>query len=697
MAAAILFFCILVYWVAVRPLAVTTGEVRLLGAPTAAAGRDRLGIPHIEAASMEGALWVQGYVTAQDRLWQMDLLRRISGGELAEVLGPAMLPTDRESRTFGFRRIAQAAAGQLPAEDRAALEAYRRGVNAFLESRRSNLPLEFQILRYQPRPWEVSDSLLIALHMFRVLTSTWRDEILRRSFLERATPEQVNALLPVRTGHEASPGSNAWVVSGAHTASGKPLLANDPHLEYSIPCIWYTVHLKAPGLHVTGASLPGLPGVIIGHNERIAWGVTNLHFDVQDLYLSEAAVSSATEFIKVRGQADFTLTVQRTRRGPVLTELGSQKAALRWLPAEPGIWEYPFLELNRAANWTEFRRALSRFAGPAQNYVYADIDGNIGYQAAGRLPIRRGYDGALPVPDDGRHDWSGYIPFDHLPTFYNPPSGRIVTANQNPFPVDYPYPVNGNFAPHYRSSRILQLLSRDRQRAVDFLRLQTDVYSPFAHTLARALLDALDRRRPLHPDLAWAASQLRSWDGFFHPHSQAPVLVALTYTRLLRLTLESLVGEKAGLYNSQMGTAFVETLLAAPNDDLCLRALSHAVTELRANPSTSFWGRYLETTIAHPVGHRLPLLNRWFDIGPFAQSGTSTTVKQTTKRLGPSMRLVVDLADFDRSLQVLTTGQSGQPFSPHYKDQWPAYHEGRAFPLLFHSPKIVERLAFSSR
>jgi penicillin amidase len=696
LAAAILFFCIFVYWVAVRPLAVTSGEVRLPGAPTATAGRDRLGIPHIEAASLEDALWVQGYVTAQDRLWQMDLLRRISGGELAEILGPAMLPTDRESRTFGFHRIAQAAVGQLPAEDRAALESYRRGVNAFLESHRSNLPLEFQILRYQPRPWEVSDSLRIALHMFRVLTSTWRDEILRRSLLERATPGQVNALLPVRTGREVSPGSNAWVVSGAHTASGKPLLANDPHLEYSIPCIWYTVHLKAPGLHVTGTSLPGLPGVIIGHNERIAWGVTNLHFDVQDLYLSDAAVSSATEVIRVRGQADFTLTVQHTRRGPVLTELGSQKAALRWLPAEPGIWEYPFLELNRAANWTEFRRALSRFAGPAQNYVYADVDGNIGYQAAGRLPIRRGYDGSLPVPDDGRHDWSGYIPFDDLPSFYNPPSGRVVTANQNPFPPKYRYPINGNFAPHYRSARILQLLAH-RSQPADFLRIQNDVYSPFAHTLARALLDALDRRNPSNPDLAWAASQLRSWDGHFHPHSSAPVLVALAYTRILRLTLESIVGEKAGLYNSQMGTAFVETLLASPDDDLLLRSLSQAVAELRANPAASLWGRYLETTIAHPVGHRLPLLNRWFDIGPFLQSGTTTTVKQTTKRLGPSMRLVVDLAEFDRSLQVLTTGQSGQPFSPHYKDQWSAYHEGRAFPLAFHSPKIAERLAFSSR
>jgi len=705
LAFALIVFCILVYWVAIRPLAVTTGEVRLPGAPAATAGRDRLGVPHIEAASIAGALWVQGYVTAQDRLWQMDIVRRISAGELSEVLGPSMLDRDRESRTLGLGHIAHAAAGRLPAPDRAAIEAYCRGVNAFLESHRSNLPLEFQLLRYQPRSWEVSDTLLIALHMFRTLSSSWRDEVLKRSLLERATAEQVNALLPVRSGHEASPGSNAWAVSGAHTASGKPLLANDPHLEYSIPCIWHTVHLKAPGLNAIGTALPGAPGVIIGHNERIAWGVTNLHFDVQDLYLSDAAASATTEIIHVRGQPDVSFSVARTRRGPVLTELGNQKAALRWVVADPAIWEFPFVELNQAGNWTEFRRALARFPGPGQNFVYADKEGNIGYQAAGRLPIRRGYDGSLPVLDDGRADWAGYIPFDDLPSAYNPLSGRSVTANQNPFPADYRYPVNGNFAPHFRSNRIRELLEKgSRLGPEDFLRIQTDVYSQFGHLLARALLEAVDRRRPSNPDLTSAATLLRSWDGTFAPSASAPVLITLAYNHLLRALVQSVAGEKSALYASQMGSAFLEATLATrpagwtrDYDDLLLRSLSHAVAELRQNPSTARWGEYLETTIAHPVGHRIPLLNRWFDIGPFPQAGTTTTVKQTTKRLAPSMRFIADLGDLDRSLHNLTTGESGQPFSPHYKDQWPAYYEGRSFPLLFHTPRIVEVLSFSSR
>lgn len=704
LASAVVVGAVLFYWLAIRPLAVTRGSVTLPGAPNASAGRDRLGVPHIEAQSVEDAVWVQGYVTAQDRLWQMDILRRISAGELSEVLGPSMLALDRDSRTLGIRRAARAAAERLPAQDRALIEAYRRGVNAFIDSHRDNLPLEFRLLGYQPRPWEVSDTVLVALHMFRTLTSTWKDELLKRSLLERATSRQVEALLPVRSGREFAPGSNAWAVSGAHTFSGKPLLANDPHLEYSIPCIWYTVHLQAPGLNVIGVSLPGAPGVIIGHNDRIAWGVTNLHFDVQDLYLSGDAEAGAPEIIGVKGRPDVRLTVAFTRHGPVVSETGGQKLSLRWVCADPSVWQFPILELNRARDWQDFRRALARFAGPAQNFVYADVAGNIGYQAAGQLPIRKGFDGSVPVPGDGRFEWQGYIPFDELPQAYNPPAGIIVTANQNPFPPNYPYTVSGNFAPHFRSNRIRELLEKgSRFGPADFLSIQTDVYSPFAHSFARTLLEVLDRRKPSNPDLARAAEQLRRWDGEFRHEQTAAVLVALTYNRFLRSVVEAAAGDKAPLYASQMSSAFVEQLLATrpagwtdDYDELLLRCLSLSAQELRRMPaSASTWGNYIETTLAHPVGHRIPLVRRWFDIGPFPQAGATTTVKQTSKRLGPSMRMVVDLGNLDHSLHNLTTGQSGQPFSRHYKDQWPAYYEGRSFPLAFSSPEIADRLTFS--
>jgi penicillin amidase len=701
LAAASLLF----YWAALRPLPVTSGVIKGPGFPAASAGRDKLGIPHIQARSAAGAVWVQGYVTAQDRLWQMDILRRLPAGELAEVFGPSMLAADRESRTLGARRNALAALEALPPGDREWIEAYRRGVNAFLDSHQNNLPVEFHLLRYRPRSWEAVDSLLVGMYMFRTLTNTWREELMKRALLERASPERVRALLPVWSGREVAPGSNAWAVSGARTATGKPLLANDPHLGYSIPCIWYTVHLQAPDLNVIGVSVPGFPGIIIGHNDRIAWGATNLQFDVQDLYLSPAAGRTAQEVIHVKGRPDVVLPVEFTRYGPVVAEVANQKAALRWTAADPSVWQAPFLELDRARNWQDFRRALSRYGGPPQNWVYADRDGNIGYQAAGKLPVRRGFDGSLPVPGGGKFDWQGYIPFDALPRAYNPASGMIVTANQNPFPQKYPYAVNGNFAPHFRSNRIRELLEQGGPfQPADFLRIQTDVYSPFGRFFARQVLEAADKRKIADPELLSALAQLRSWDGRFLADESAPVLVAVAYNRFLRLLLENAVGDRASVYASQMAPAVVEQVLAArppgwtgdPDyDDLLIRSLSQAIREVkRLGGAAATWGRYLQTTIAHPVGHRIPFLRRWFDIGPFPQSGTTTTIKQTTERLGPSMRLVVDLSDLDRSLHHLTTGESGQPFSPHYKDQWLAYYSGAGFPLPFSSPAVIDRLEF---
>ena len=695
------------YWAAIRPLATISGTVAGPGFPSASAARDRLGVPHIEAQSIQDALWVQGYVTAQDRLWQMDLLRRLSAGELSEVFGPAMIDRDKESRTLGLHRIAAAADEHLPAADRRVFEAYASGVNAFMDSHRDNLPVEFHLLRYEPRHWDPRDSILVALYLYRTLTTSWRSDLMKRLLLERATLEQVNMLMPVRSGAEVAPGSNAWAVSGAQTATGKPLLANDPHLDYSIPSIWHTIHLKAPALNVIGVTVPGLPGVILGHNERIAWGVTNLGFDVQDLYLSPAAERVEQEIIHVKGAADVNYPVTFTSYGPVVAEVAGQKAALHWTAADASIWQYATLEIDQARDWPGFRRALERFPGPAQNWVYADVDGNIGYQAAGKLPIRAGFDGSLPVPGGGRFDWQGYIPFDQLPSAYNPESGLIVTANQNPFPPAYPYAVNGGFAAHYRSNRIRELLQKgQRLQPIDFLRIQTDVYSPFAHAFTLALLAAVERRHPSDPAVISVAAQLRAWDCQFRAEETIPVLMAITYNHFLGYLVEAAVHDRAGQYTSQMSTAFVERILATrpagwtkDYDELLVRSLERGLHDVRGLPtaSTANWGQYLETTLAHPVGHGIPFLRRWFDIGPFPQAGTTTTVKQTTTRMGPSMRMIVDLGNLDNSLHNITTGESGQPFSPHYKDQWQAYYDGRSFPMQFSKLEIVERLNFVRR
>src|SRR5580704_14706113 len=304
-AAAIVLALAIVYWYAYRPLPQTSGAVEAFVSRPVTITRDALGTPHIAAESLEDALFAQGYATAQDRLWQMDSLRRLAGGELAEIVGKTALESDRDARRWRLTRIAEAEERVLTPESRAILAAYARGVNFFLETERGRLPPEFTLLNYDPRPWSVRDSLLIALEMFQTLSTSWREDVNKLHMLQGGDPAKVNFLYPQRTGGEIQPGSNAWVISGAHSADGKPILANDPHLEWSVPGAWHLVHLRAPGLDVTGAALPGVPAVIIGHNRRIAWGVTNFDFDVQDLYLERIDVRT--------GQYLFQGQVQQAR------------------------------------------------------------------------------------------------------------------------------------------------------------------------------------------------------------------------------------------------------------------------------------------------------------------------------------------------------------------------------------------------
>ena len=451
----------LVYWYAWRPLPQRSGRIVAPVSAAATVSFDKLGVPHIRAANQEDALFLQGYVTAQDRLWQMDGLRRFAAGDLAEILGPPALESDRDARRMRMRRIAEAAYGTLPAADRAVYAAYARGVNCFIAQHLGSLPLEFTLLGYQPRPWSVVDSMLVSLHMFRDLTTSWRDEIVKRNMLAAGDRKKVDFLFPLGAGLGPQPGSNAWALAGSRTASGKPLLSNDMHLEYSLPGIWYMTHIQAPGLDVSGVALPGAPGVIVGHNQRIAWGITNLEFDVQDLYAEKfddrtgryeyrgnlEQARAEREMIRVKGQPAADITVWVTRHGPIIYAEGNDRMALRWVAAEPSLFQYPILDIDRARNWTEFTGALARFPGPGSNFVYADVDGNIGYHAAGKLPIRRGFAGDTPVDGaSGELEWAGFIPFEQLPATFNPPSGLIVSANQSAFPAGYPYPVNGRFA-----------------------------------------------------------------------------------------------------------------------------------------------------------------------------------------------------------------------------------------------------------
>ncbi len=707
-AVLLILFLFAAWWFAWRPMPETSGAITAPIAAEASVARDSLGVPHILAKSAEDAVFLQGYVTAQDRMWQMDALRRLAAGELSEIVGRAALDRDIEARRLRMRRIAESHVRTMPDADRAVFAAYARGVNHYLETHRGRYGLEFALLRYDPAPWSVTDSVLAGLQMFRSLTNSWRYDLQKQTLRETGDPAKVDFLFPIRTGQEVSPGSNAWAISGAHTVSGKPILANDPHLEYTNPSTWYQVHLAAPGLNVTGVSLPGVPAVIIGHNDRIAWGITNLQFDVQDLYreqfnpqngqyLFEGKVLQARpeqEIIRIRGENPQIFTTWVTRHGPIFLDAANQFYSLRWIAAEEGGFQFPFLDLDRARNWDDFNAALKRLPGPGSNLVYADVDGNIGYHAIGRLPIRN-YEGDTPLDGaSGGFEWQGFIPYEELPSSFNPPSGYIVTANQNPFPPGFPYRVNGDFAAYYRAHQIHQrLASRPKWKPEDMLVIQKDVYSAFSHFLAQLAVAAYDKRKASNPALSGAVEVLRSWDGQMDKEAAAPLVVAMLYQEL-RKTIASRASKKGAEYSTQMAPAVLERILRERPagwvkdwDETVLKALAAGVEEgakvQGSNPKIWKYGKYNELTIPQLVDSRIPLIGSWFNIGPVYMSGSSTTVKQTTLRLGPSMRFVADLSNWEQSLNNITIGESAHFFSSHFKDQWNSYWTGQSFPMPF--------------
>jgi penicillin G amidase len=710
-----------IYWYAWRPLPQHSGVVEAPVAQGVSVRFDGRGVPHIAAKSAEDALFAQGYVTAQDRLFQMDALRRFTSGELSEVFGARTLEADQEARRLRLRRVAEAAYATFPAADRADLAAYTRGVNHYIASHRGNLPLEFTLAGYKPRPWSVVDCLLISLNMIRSLTTTWKDEVGKQKMLEGGDRDKVNFLFPVRTGGESQPGSNAWAVSGRLTASGKPLLSNDMHLEYSLPGIWHMVHLTAPGLDVSGVALPGAPGVIVGHNQRIAWGITNLQFDVQDLYTEKVDERTGSyeykgraeplrverETIRVKGRPAEQLAVAVTRHGPALIRDGDKLISLRWTAAEAGLLEFPILELDRAQNWQQFTAAIARLSGPGSNFVYADVDGNIGYHATGKLPVRRKYSGDVPVDGtSGEFEWDGFIPFDQLPSAFNPPTGMIVTANQNPFPADYPYTVNGNFAPYYRAAQIrARLTARSGWKAAEMLTVQRDVYSAFGAFLARQVTAAYEKRGAHTAALDAAAALLRSWNGQVMQDQAAPAVAELVFRHVRKALAERAAPGQGSGYEYRMAPAAIEKLLRErpagwfeSYDQMLLTAFADAVEEGTRMQGRDLgkwrWGNLMAVRINHPVTHEIPVIGKYFDIGPIAMNGSAVTVKATTATLAPSMRMNADLGNWENSLLNIQTGESGQILSSHYRDQWRAWYGGSSYPMEYGNVKAVSNLEF---
>jgi penicillin amidase len=699
-----------------RSLPETEGELRLDVRQPVEVVRDQYGIPHITAANVEDAIYAQGYVHAQDRFWQMEATRRLAAGEMAELVGRVALESDVAARQLRLRRVAMQMADNLEPEDRLWLAAYARGVNDWLKQNQNRLPLEIQALRYTPRTWQVADSLLLVLHMFRQLSNSWTTEADQFLLVSQAADKQLaRELFPTRTGTEIMPGSNAWVLSGARSVTGKPILAGDPHLQQSWPATFYLNHLKAGDLDVVGGSLPGGPGIVIGHNQEIAWSMTTLHFDVQDLYYNDnALIATERETIRVKGAPDVELNLQITPHGPIV-ERNGMRFALRWTAFE-GKFPFAFRRLNLARNWAEFRTALSHFAGPAHNFVYADREGNTGYQAAGWMPLRQTVESSLPL--DARNpvnEWRGYIPFDKLPSVLNPAGGLIVNANQNPFPQDYEYPVAGIFTPPYRQAQIVKRLGAKAKWApAEMTAIQMDVYSAFHHFLAGQLAAAGKQRKQAREDLKLAVEVLEGWNGQMEAGLAAPMITALAYEELKRRVMRRVTNLPLGL-DSHFAPSIVEDMLRkrpqrwfADYDQVLVECLLAALDAGKAqqgrNPKFWDYGRYSRITISNPVlGEaiavgklltpawmpfaeslrtlRLPLVDGLVQVGPLPLSGAAQTVKQVSARIGPAFRFVADTADWDNSTMTITLGQSGHIFSRHSKDYWESYYSGGSVPL----------------
>jgi penicillin amidase len=771
-------FAIWIYSVERAELPQTDGTISLngLSAPVSVI-RDKLGVPHIRAATYEDLFFAQGFVTAQDRLWQMDASRRYAAGELSELLGPSMLRHDRRQRHLQIRAACEGAAAALEPRQRQMLEAYTRGVNAFIEQSRGHLPLEFRLLHYAPAGWRIEDSLLVGANMAQMLNTQYDLELKREKVIRHLSAQQIADLYPLTSWRDLPPsqqanpsadeesvpsqkpgnadepdeesvepvqtsrlfsafepqrcemcvpGSNNWVISGEHSVTGKPLLSNDMHLGHSIPDIWYEAHLtKADGQEydVAGVTLPGLPFVIVGHNRRIAWGFTNLGPDVQDLFIEQFnnAGEVATpqgwqkarrvrEVIHVKGRSDEMLDVLVTRHGPIITPTvpgETRQLALQWTIYDGTNLGVPFQDVNSARNWQEFRAAFAKFAGPSQNVVYGDVDGHIGYQATGRIPIRASGDGLSPQSGaDAAHDWNGYIPFAQLPSIYDPPSGILTTANGRITPNGYPRLLANNWEAPYRQSRIFHLLNeREQFSPADMIGIQTDVTSDLERFFCDRFVYAIDHAKNMSPRVHQAAEIMRGWDGRMGKESAAASLAFWSRWNLVRMLLMPKLGDDINNYDWGLRSPAIENIVAhrlqrwlpqgySSYDDVLVAAVQKAVDSSRAPKklSTWRWGNQLPVEVQHPVLGEVPILGRFSGTGSHLQSGSGSTIKQVGSDFGPSERLTVDFSNLDHSTLNIVIGQSGHLLSPHYKDQFAAWYEGSTFQLPF-SQAAVEAAA----
>jgi penicillin amidase len=734
-----------------KALAKTQGELKLPGLKEPVEVlRDRWGVAHITAKNAHDLFLAQGFVAAQDRLFQIDLWRRQGTGELAEAFGPEFVEADRFARLMKYRGDMEAEWASYAPDAKEIATAFTAGINAAIDAFGDNLPVEFQILGHKPARWKPEDVLgrMSGIYM----SQNFRNEIQRARLVAAVGLEKARRLAPVDPpvnyatdldtadlkgidgrilkGYDAATKalgftpaktqSNNWVVSGERSESGKPLLASDPHRATALPSLRYLVHLNAPGWNVIGSGEPGLPGVAIGHNDRIAWGFTIIGADQADVYVEEISPEDPGAYLTETGREKFTVVketirvrggearefeLRYTKHGPVLFEDGEHAYALKWVGHEPGGAAYlASLSVARAKNRDEFLAAIARWKVPGLNFVYADVDGQIGWIAAARTPVRAKHDGLLPVRGRGGNEWSGYLSVRELPQKWNPPAGWLATANHNIVPDGYKHRVGHEFAASYRFERVRDRLAAKEKWTVDeFRAIQHDDTSIPGRTLAR-LLKGLDLKdAALEPYV----KRLAEWDGRLSVDSKAAPLYALWLRELqtaffaphapsaLRSTLASLAGLPTMLAALEKpGPPWFAD--AAARDKLLRETFAAAVEKLKRLPEAQRerWGALHTATFRHPLASLGPAYVEAFNVGPFPRPGDANTPNNTRhddefrQVHGATYRHVIDLADWDRALATSAPGQSGQPGSPHYDDLAPLWAKGEYFPLAFTRPKV---------
>jgi penicillin amidase len=741
---------------------------------------DRWGVAHIYAKTRRDAFFLQGYNAARDRLWQIDLWRKRGLGRLAENFGPAYVEQDRAARLLLYRGDMSAEWAAYPADAKGMTEAFVAGINAYVEEVLAGaqpMPVEFGLTDTRPDRWQIADAVRIRSHALvsNILAEVMRARVACGGGLDATAlmwklepahtvklPEGLDpcsvplsvlqtyqlgvgavAFQPPAPDDPArkpgSEGSNGWVVAPERTATGRAMLANDPHRALGVPSLRYVVHLDAPGLSVIGAGEPALPGISFGHNGRIAWGLTILNTDQEDLQVYDLRpgdpqsyrygqgwekIRTVEETIAVRGEPSRTVALRFTRHGPVLAldEKAGKAFALRSVWSEPGTAGYfASAWMLGARNWAEFRRGQRHWGTPPLNLIYADSRGNIGWTAAAKLPVRRNWDGLLPVPGDGRYEWRGFHPGTALPSRYNPPEGWIATANEMNLPVDYPAEARNlgfEWAERSRFERIAEVLSAKSAVTIDdMLALQVDSHD----VMARRLLALIRPLSASDPRGKAALALLNTWDANESTDSAAAALYQMWVTRFLGTAV--IAAQAPPQVRPLLGAGSLDVIISrleAPDaalrdmrDRILVETLSAAYAALEVRLGTDaaawFWGALHQATVIPAVAPLAdPALRARMTVGPVAVPGSGSTPialsfrgTDFTPTSGASVRIAIDVGDWDRSRFINMPGQSGDSSSPHYRDLFPLWADGRAVPLLFSRPAVMREadtiLALSPR